>query len=140
KGNQTLSIDQSQVTPQYLCKCGNEIIVVPLNTDSEKNGFTVRLNDTQLNSSQIHGVKGKHIFFKSLPDEIPRQNFLRVMVSKKSVAKTIKQNHNPYDGIDENTLLNLCIRYVENSDNLHHHKNDEYKISMQTNEINRINK
>ncbi|CAF3477052.1 unnamed protein product [Rotaria sp. Silwood1] len=139
KGNEPLAIDPSKVTPKYLCKCGNEIIKVPLNTDSEKNGFVVRLNNAELDSSQIHGVKDKQIFFKSLPNKIPKQNSLHVMVSKKSVSKTIKLKHNPYDGLDENTLLNFCINYVENSDNPHNHKNDRYKISMQKNEINRIN-
>ena len=38
KGTEPLAIDPAEVTPQSLCKCGNETITVTLNTDSEKSG------------------------------------------------------------------------------------------------------
>ncbi|CAF1341771.1 unnamed protein product [Rotaria sordida] len=140
KGNKALAINSSKVTPKQLCKCGNEIITIPLNTDSEKNGFIVHLNETKLKSSEIHGVKDKQIFFNSIPYIQCKEGSLHVVVSKKSILKTIQQHHNPYDGLDENILLDCSISYVDISDNLHDHKMIDTKLSMQTNEINRKDK
>jgi len=103
-----------------------------LNTDSEKSGnicryslllvlniihlgFVVCLNDAPLNFHEIRGVTKKQIFFNSRPNTISGQNYLNIKVSKKSISETIKQNHDPYNGLDENTLLNMNINYVEKS-------------------------
>ncbi|CAF2116769.1 unnamed protein product [Rotaria magnacalcarata] len=123
KGKEPLAIDPMNIIPKKLCTCGNEIITVQLNTDSEKNGFVVCLNDEKLSLSQVHGVRDKQISFKSRPNIIPKQDALNIMISKKSLSETIKQNHNPYNGLDEDTLLNFSIPYIENSDNPHDHKN-----------------
>jgi len=104
-----------------------------LNTDSEKSGnifrysllfvlniiylgFDVRLNDTPLNFHEIRGVTKKQISFNSRPNTIHGQNYLNVKVSKKSISDTIKQNHDPYNGLDENILLNINVNYVDHSE------------------------
>ncbi len=100
-----------------------------MNTDSEKEGkipkyvfllihnivfqgFVVRLNGDELKAAEIRGVKDKQIFFNSRLKRKAGQNYLHVQVSKESVSKTIMENHNPYNGLDENELLNMKIHYV----------------------------
>ncbi|CAF4762660.1 unnamed protein product [Rotaria socialis] len=87
-----------------------------LNTDSEKNGFIVCLNDEKLSLSQVHGVRDKQISSKSRPNIIPKQDALNIIISTESISETIKQNHDPYNGLDEDTLLNFSIPYIENSE------------------------
>ncbi len=73
------------------------------------------MNDKKLDAYRIRGVKNKQIFFDSRPNTISGQNYLNVKVSKTSISETIKQNHDPYNGLDENILLNMNINYVEKS-------------------------
>ncbi len=73
------------------------------------------MNDKKLDAYRIRGVQNKQIFFDSHPNTISGQNYLNVKVSKKSISETIKQNHDPYNGLDENILLNMNINYVEKS-------------------------
>jgi hypothetical protein len=165
-----LAVDSSKVTPRYLCNCGNEIITVPLNTDSEKNGkiysslfkpnilhlkgFDVRLNNEPLEFHHIRGVKNKQISFNSTPNTVPGQDYLNVKVSKESISETIKQNHNPYNGLDEIDLLDINLPYVEYieykryflmkyrqyifliiGENPHVHKDTRTETTIQSNEI-----
>ncbi len=79
------------------------------------------MNGDELKAAEIRGVKDKQIFFNSRPNRKAGQNYLHVQVSKESVSKTIMENHDPYDGLDENELLNMKIYYVQFS---------EYKQSL----------
>ena len=74
------------------------------------------MNGTTLEPHRIRGVKDKKISFPSIPRTAPQQRFLNVQISKKSVLKTLKQKHNPCDGLDEILLLDINIEYVDHSE------------------------
>ena len=78
--------------------------------------FVVCLNDTPLALHKIHGVTKKQLSFHSIPQNTTEKNWLNLKISKKNILKTIEQNCNPYDGLVEDSLLNMDINYVDYSE------------------------
>ena len=74
------------------------------------------MNDQSLEFHKIRGVTNKEISFNSTPNTVPKQASLNVKVFKESISKTIKLQHDPYNGLDVIDLVDINLPYVEHSE------------------------
>lgn len=74
-----------------------------------------------MKSDEIHGVTKKKIFFNSIPKAESDQKSLNIKISKKSILKTIEENHDPFVGLQEIHFPDINLDYVEHSKYIIHY-------------------
>ncbi|CAF0819303.1 unnamed protein product [Adineta ricciae] len=113
KGTKRLAVLEEEISPKKLCRCGRDVIVVPLNTDSEKNGFLVKVNAQPLKFHEFRGVTDNRLQIPSRPYD--GMESLNLTVLKESVLETIKLGKNPHDptSLEKIQLLDKNIDYAD---------------------------
>ncbi|CAF1097497.1 unnamed protein product [Adineta ricciae] len=113
KGTKRLAVLEEEISPKKLCRCGRDIIQVPLNTESEKNGLLVEVDGQPLKFHEFRGVTHKRIQIPSRPYVEMRS--LHLTVLKESVLETVKLGKNPYEStsLEKLQLLDTDIDYAD---------------------------